>query len=255
MSEWEGITIEDSRVTELYLRDADLLGEIPSELGNLTNLGTLNLGFNSLSGEIPSELGDLANLRYLNLEFNRLSGEIPSELGNLDNLAILHIRGNPFIGCIPEYVRDGLRDNKLYVTDDLDDLGLPYCDELPTNEPPQFAKSSYKLNLRENRGRGWQSPRGKLNATDPDGADSAITYSLGGDNPPCIGCGIPNMPDYINSLFRVANNARITYQGSGEDYESFPPGQAHYVLMLTATDESGASASVEVTIRIKNVAD
>ncbi len=63
------------------------------------------------------------------------------------------------------------------------------------------------------------------------------------------------MPDHINSMFRVANNARITYQGPGEDYESFPPGQAHYVLTLTATDESGASASVPVTINIQDVAD
>ena len=64
-----------------------------------------------------------------------------------------------------------------------------------------------------------------------------------------------NRPDYYNTLFRVANNARITYQGKGEDYESFPPGQAQYELIMTATDSEGASASVPVTIQIKDVAD
>ena len=46
----------------------------------------LDLGGNRLSGEIPPELGDLTNLGRLHLNFNYLSGEIPPELGNLTNL-------------------------------------------------------------------------------------------------------------------------------------------------------------------------
>lgn len=70
-----------------------------------------------------------------------------------------------------------------------------------------------------------------------------------------MACGILEKPGYYNSLFRMADNARITYQGSGEDYESFPADQTKYQLILTATDADGASASVPVTIRIKNVAE
>ena len=39
-----------------------------------------------MTGEIPPELGKLSNLEILELYGNGLSGEIPSELGSLSNL-------------------------------------------------------------------------------------------------------------------------------------------------------------------------
>mgnify|MGYP003325697304 CR=1 FL=1 len=63
----------------MCIRDR-LAGEIPPELGNLTNLTSLDLGSNQLTGEIPSELGNLANLYYLNLSDNQLSGQIPESI-------------------------------------------------------------------------------------------------------------------------------------------------------------------------------
>ena len=39
-----------------------------------------------MTGEIPAELGSLTNLEQLYLHDNQLSGEIPAELGNLTNL-------------------------------------------------------------------------------------------------------------------------------------------------------------------------
>ena len=41
----------------------NLAGTIPGELGNLSNLETLYLGFNELAGTIPAELGSLSNLK------------------------------------------------------------------------------------------------------------------------------------------------------------------------------------------------
>ena len=61
-------------------------GEIPPELGSLSNLTVLVLSVNELSGEIPAELGSLSNLTDLYLSSNELSGEIPAELGSLSNL-------------------------------------------------------------------------------------------------------------------------------------------------------------------------
>ena len=51
--------------TEINLPSQGLMGEIPSEIGNLINLQNLNLYNNELSGNIPSELGNLTNLTSL----------------------------------------------------------------------------------------------------------------------------------------------------------------------------------------------
>ena len=65
---WSGVTTDGSRnrVTSLDLRNNELSGEIPSELGNLASLTELDLSQNELTGEIPSELGNLASLTELN---------------------------------------------------------------------------------------------------------------------------------------------------------------------------------------------
>ena len=66
LSEWDGVkTDDDGRVTELNLNLNELSGEIPAELGSLSNLRHMDLdNFNELSGEIPAELGSLSNLRH-----------------------------------------------------------------------------------------------------------------------------------------------------------------------------------------------
>ncbi|MGB3404081.1 MAG: leucine-rich repeat domain-containing protein [Microcoleaceae cyanobacterium] len=53
---WRGVTLEGDRVTELSLENNKLSGEIPAELGNLTNLEYLYLNDNQLNGEISPEL-------------------------------------------------------------------------------------------------------------------------------------------------------------------------------------------------------
>ena len=121
MGEWHGVTTDsDGRVTDLSLSFNQLTGEIPAELGGLTNLEGLALSFNRLTGEIPAELGGLANLTGLRLYNNQLTGEIPEELGNLSNLTILRISGNSLTGCIPA----GLTE---VATNDLASLNLPDC--------------------------------------------------------------------------------------------------------------------------------
>ncbi|MDE2876040.1 MAG: Ig-like domain-containing protein [Gemmatimonadota bacterium] len=63
-----------------------LIGRIPPELGNLSNLEWLGLGVNELSGPLPPELGKLVKLTKLWLPGNRLTGSLPPELGNLTRL-------------------------------------------------------------------------------------------------------------------------------------------------------------------------
>ena len=102
MGQWYGVTTGDNgRVTGLDLYENQLSGEIPPELGNLSNLGSLELHYNDLSGEIPPELENLANLERLSLDGNQLSGEIPPWLGNLANLKGLNLSWNQLSGEIP----------------------------------------------------------------------------------------------------------------------------------------------------------
>jgi hypothetical protein len=100
-SNWFGVTVSGGNVTEISLNSNQLIGSIPSDLGGLTYLQTLNLEFNQISGSIPPELGSLTNLLTLNLFYNQLSGAIPPELGGLTDLQNLNLSSNQFGGAIP----------------------------------------------------------------------------------------------------------------------------------------------------------
>ena len=90
-----------TNLTGLFLSYNYLRGEIPSEIGNLRNLTELHLGHNSLQGEIPPEIGNLSNLTYLSLWDNKLTGSIPPEIGNLASLTYLSLWDNELTGSIP----------------------------------------------------------------------------------------------------------------------------------------------------------
>ena len=99
---WFGVAVgSNGRVSELNLRENELSGEIPTELGNLTSLQRLDLSVNELSGEIPTELGNLTSLQRLDLSINELNGEIPTELGNLTSLQRLDLSSHELSGTIP----------------------------------------------------------------------------------------------------------------------------------------------------------
>jgi Leucine Rich Repeat (LRR) protein len=99
--EWFGVTCDDGSVTGLVLFDNLLSGSIPSVLGNLTNLQSLQMYFNRLTGPIPPELGSLTNLTSLDLSNNQLIGSIPPELGRLAEVSFLVLAGNQLSGSIP----------------------------------------------------------------------------------------------------------------------------------------------------------
>ena len=127
LGEWSGVTTDDNgRVIWLQMGGTgtrqELSGEIPAELGSLSNLTELDLYDNNLSGEIPAELGSLSNLTRLELGNNELSGEIPAELGSLSNLVSLRLSNNELSGCVPSSLEDDL------LLFDLSGLGdLPFC--------------------------------------------------------------------------------------------------------------------------------
>ena len=102
ISTWYGVDVSDGSVTALNLDENNLTGELPVELGNLTNLTRLNLWGNPLSGSIPTELGNLTNLTYLGLQKTELSGSVPVELSNLTNLTQLWLGENKLSGSLPQ---------------------------------------------------------------------------------------------------------------------------------------------------------
>ena len=102
ISSWQGVSIGSTgRVGGLDLRNLNLTGRIPPELGELSHLYVLRLDGNRLTGPIPPELGNLTRLFLLSLDGNRLTGPIPPELANLLNLGQLSLADNRLAGSIP----------------------------------------------------------------------------------------------------------------------------------------------------------
>lgn len=98
---WYGVTVANGHVTELDLAGNQLMGSIPSSIGNLTSLLKLDLCLNRLSGTIPTTIGNLTSLTSLDLTGNELSGTIPDEIGALSALTSLYMGRNHLSGSIP----------------------------------------------------------------------------------------------------------------------------------------------------------
>ncbi|KAL8506441.1 hypothetical protein ACS0TY_017361 [Phlomoides rotata] len=76
------------------------VGRLPDEIGNLTKLVSLNLGYNDMNGSVPTVLGSLKNLQKLDLYGNKLQGAV-EVLCNLEKLFSVDLRENKFVGQIP----------------------------------------------------------------------------------------------------------------------------------------------------------
>ena len=107
LDQWYGVTTgTNGLVAYLSLKDNELSGELPPELGSLTSLRGLLLGNNQIAGEIPPALGGLHELEVLELWVNRLEGAIPPELGSLEELERLMLSRNRLRGQIPPEIGD-----------------------------------------------------------------------------------------------------------------------------------------------------
>jgi hypothetical protein len=98
---WYGVGCDTGSVSQIFLGNNNLIGGLPVEIGNLSNLISLGLFQNQLSGNIPVEITNLTNLKNLYLWSNQLTGTIPAQIGNLSNLEIIALGGNYLNGGIP----------------------------------------------------------------------------------------------------------------------------------------------------------
>ncbi|WMV07089.1 hypothetical protein MTR67_000474 [Solanum verrucosum] len=93
-------------------------GHIPSIIGDLIGLRTLNLSYNHLEGIIPASLHQLSVLESLDLSSNKISGEIPQQLASLTFLAVLNLSHNHLVGCIPRGKQFDTFENSSYQGND-----------------------------------------------------------------------------------------------------------------------------------------
>ncbi|XVE81326.1 hypothetical protein DITRI_Ditri15bG0054900 [Diplodiscus trichospermus] len=79
-----------------------LTGQIPDELGNLSEIHSLNLSHNNLIGAITSSFSNLKQIESLDLSYNKLSGRIPEQLAELTSLEVFSVAHNNLSGSTPE---------------------------------------------------------------------------------------------------------------------------------------------------------
>ena len=83
--------------------------ELWGECYNIEETTYLNLSNSGLTGEIPSEIGQLTNLTSLDLGNNQLTGEIPETICDLNldwDWSVVHNNQlcPPYPTCIEDYV-------------------------------------------------------------------------------------------------------------------------------------------------------
>ncbi|GJS31154.1 kinase-like domain-containing protein [Tanacetum coccineum] len=89
------------QLQSLFLVENHLFGSLPSSIGSLVGLTTLDLGRNQFKGNIPTTIGELQKLQALGLYSNKFSGAIPDAIGNLSMLTQLYLDYNKLEGRIP----------------------------------------------------------------------------------------------------------------------------------------------------------
>ncbi|XP_043703881.1 receptor-like protein 9b [Telopea speciosissima] len=96
---YEGLPLYHMTGIDLSLNQ--LTGDIPSQMGELRALHSLNLSHNSLIGYIPESFQGLENLESLDLSHNKLVGMIPPQLIQLSFLSTFNVAFNQLSGKIP----------------------------------------------------------------------------------------------------------------------------------------------------------
>lgn len=138
---WDGVTCSNNKVISIKVSTMGIKGVLPADIGQLTDLQSLDLSFNkdlggvltptignlkqlttlilagcSFHGNIPDELGSLPKLSYMALNSNQFSGKIPASLGNLSSLYWFDVADNQLTGSLPISSNGGMGLDKLTKT-------------------------------------------------------------------------------------------------------------------------------------------
>ncbi|KAK2393800.1 receptor protein EIX2 [Trifolium repens] len=102
----EALSCSNQCLRFLYLSDNQLTGKLPHSLGEFISLVDLDLYIYSenshtgVSGPIPTSIGNLSNLDSLDLGNNMMNGTIPESIGKLTNLYTLNLLENYWEGTM-----------------------------------------------------------------------------------------------------------------------------------------------------------
>ncbi|XP_062145956.1 receptor-like protein 13 [Alnus glutinosa] len=96
---YKGIPL--SMMTIIDMSSNLLTGNIPFEMGELSQLRSLNLSNNFLTGSIPNSFQNLKNMESLDLSHNKLSARIPFEFVKMTSLSVFSVAYNNLSGRVP----------------------------------------------------------------------------------------------------------------------------------------------------------
>jgi Leucine-rich repeat (LRR) protein len=88
-------------MTVIDMSSNQLTGNIPFQIGELSQLQFLNLSNNFLTGPIPNSFQDLKCMESLDLSHNKLSGGIPFEFVEMTSLSVFSVAYNNLSGRVP----------------------------------------------------------------------------------------------------------------------------------------------------------
>ena len=178
IAQWLGVKLAGGRVVELNLVDSrHLEGEIPEEIGNLSQLHKLEIAGN-ITGSFPASIYNLTQLRTLvvssyqnklntplsskigqltqlqELEITRCwSGQIPDEIGNLTKLRTIKFWANSLNGNIPSSITNLQQLYTLYVPENGLSGTIPdEISQLQNLTGINLSKNSFSGSIPENLG-------------------------------------------------------------------------------------------------------
>lgn len=88
----------------LNLSHNHLNGALPTEVGQIDHLDTLDISSNMFGGGIPSTLGDCNALTRLVMKDNHFRGSIPESISSLRSIEELDLSNNNLSGEIPKFL-------------------------------------------------------------------------------------------------------------------------------------------------------
>ena len=144
LGSWYGVTTDESgSVTDISMTNNNLIGVLPSQIEDLTNLTTLRLDNHEITGSIPTELYSMPSLAFVNLCNNQLSGELSPLIGTMPALESYILFNNAFDGEIPVEIGNSNTLTNLQIGDN----------DLSGEIPPALSNLTnlYYLSLRGNQ--------------------------------------------------------------------------------------------------------